>query len=108
MEKLLDARIAVITGGASGIGRATAEVFLREGARVAVFDCMPMLPEESLYSYLVDVRSKESIEQALGDIETKIGRVDILVNNAGVNPEEPYTQGKHLKIMLHMMFPSMA
>ncbi len=94
MEKLLNNRIAVITGGASGIGRATTEVFLREGAQVAVFDYAPKLLEQlrgpkKLHKYLVDVRNQQSILKALGEVENTVGKVDILVNNAGINPEEP-------------------
>lgn len=90
-EKLLENKIAVITGGASGIGKATSEIFLREGAQVAVFDYSTGLLdqyEDRVNKYLVDVRDRESISKALQDIEGRMGKVGILVNNAGINPEE--------------------
>lgn len=94
MEKLLNNKIVVITGGASGIGRATSEVFLREGARgVAVFDNNPTFLKQlrgskRLYKYLVDVRNPQSIREALDNFENKVGEVNVLVNNAGINPEK--------------------
>lgn len=94
MERLLEGRVAIITGGASGIGKATTEVFLREGASVAVFDnCRTILEQsnnpERFYRYLVDVRQQGEISRGLEDFERKIGKnADILVNNAGINPEQ--------------------
>lgn len=93
MEKLLAGKTAIITGGASGIGKASAEVFLREGAKVAVFDVNETLLKTTrgskrLSKYLVDVRNQQQIREALKNFEAKAGPVDILVNNAGINPEE--------------------
>lgn len=94
MEKLLAGKTAIITGGASGIGKATSEVFIREGAKVAVFDSdetllKSMIGSKRLSNYLVDVRDEQKIQEALRNFEAKAGPVDILVNNAGINPEEP-------------------
>jgi 3-oxoacyl-[acyl-carrier protein] reductase len=69
----LKGRVAVITGGAAGIGRATAERFNAEGAHVVVWD----LPA-------VDVTRSETVDAAVKDVIAKHGRVDVLVNNAGI------------------------
>ena len=66
-------KVVVVTGGARGIGRATAERFAAEGADVYVWD----LPD-------VDVTSRQSIEKATAAIVAKHGRIDVLVNNAGI------------------------
>ncbi len=83
-------RIAIITGGANGIGRATAMRFAREGARVAIWD----LAEEAGRAVAaeidgaryqaVNVTDPASVESAVGEIVQAWGRVDILVNNAGI------------------------
>ncbi len=95
-RRLLDGKTAIITGGAYGIGRAIAEKFLREGAKVAIFDINEKRLQETtkklvsggiICGYNVDVRNQKAIKDALKDVEEKIGPVDILVNNAGINPE---------------------
>jgi len=87
MNRLKD-KIAIVTGGGSGIGLATAQLFVEEGARVIVFDInnsradLGVLPsnEDSLH---VDVTSASEVESAVKDVVTKHGRLDILVNVAG-------------------------
>ena len=86
----LQNRIAIITGGANGIGRATAMRFALEGARVAIWD----LAEEAGRAVAseidgaryqaVNVTDPASVESAVGEIVQAWGRVDILVNNAGI------------------------
>jgi 2-dehydro-3-deoxy-L-rhamnonate dehydrogenase (NAD+) len=84
-------RIAVVTGGAQGIGRAITERFIASGARVAIWDLDKGLADKTVKelgqatkAYAVDVTSPDSIDAAvkatLGDFE----RIDILVNNAGI------------------------
>jgi len=65
-----------VTGGAAGIGRATAERFAAEGARVVVWD-VTTEPK-------IDVTNRESVERAVDDVVKEHGRIDVLVNNAGI------------------------
>jgi NAD(P)-dependent dehydrogenase (short-subunit alcohol dehydrogenase family) len=74
-------KVAIITGGASGIGLATAQLFLEEGARVVVFDINVLTADEN--SLRVDVTSASEVESAIKDVVNIHGRLDILVNVAG-------------------------
>jgi len=78
MNRLRD-KVAVVTGGASGIGFATAQLFVEEGAHVTVFD----IHATSANSLRVDVTSATEVESAIKDVISKYGRLDILVNVAG-------------------------
>ncbi len=71
-------KIALVTGGSKGIGRAIAQRFIREGAKVIVFDIEK--PNYGVEFYQVDISKEEQIEKAFGQIK----QLDILVNNAGV------------------------
>ena len=76
MQLGLNDKVVIITGGAGGIGRATADAFAREGARVVVWD----VTSETK----VDVTSRESVEAAIAAVIAEHGRIDVLVNNAGI------------------------
>lgn len=87
----LKGRIGVVTGGAQGIGRATAERFVASGAKVAVWDMDLSLAEKtataigaSVKAYKVDVTDLASVEAARDATVKDFGRIDILVNNAGI------------------------
>ena len=73
---LLHGRIAVVTGGASGLGRSIADAFSEFGARVVVWDRAD--PERP-----VDVRDPEQVDAALDHVLTEVGVPTVLVNNAG-------------------------
>jgi len=77
--------VVVITGGASGIGRATAELMLHHGARVCVVDLDVAGAPSDTDAYVADVTSDDAIDCALGQIGQKYGRIDTLVNSAGVS-----------------------
>jgi glucose 1-dehydrogenase len=85
-------KVAVVTGAARGIGRACAERFATEGAKVALLDIDPSgekTAEELRVSgdaafFQCDVGFKKSVDQAITDVLAKFGRIDILVNNAGI------------------------
>jgi 3-oxoacyl-[acyl-carrier protein] reductase len=72
----LEEKVVVITGGSAGIGRATAERFAAEGARVVTWDVTGQ-PR-------VDVTKSEDVERAVNDVIATYGRIDVLVNNAGI------------------------
>lgn len=87
----LKEKVALITGGARGIGLATAQRFLAEGAKVAVVDVDEKGVQEALGSLegevlgsVMDVTDRASVEQVLAQILQRWGRLDILVNNAGI------------------------
>ena len=76
-------RVAVVTGGASGIGRATVARLVDDGFRLAVLDLSPD-PIPSVLAVKVDVSDAIEIERAMKDVLAEFGRVDVLVNNAGI------------------------
>lgn len=91
----LSGKIAVVTGGSSGIGQATAERFAREGAQVAVVSGSDLSRAKVVADAIraeggraipvqMDVRSPAAIEAAFKDIEQQLGPVDVLVNAAGI------------------------
>lgn len=90
----LSGKVAVITGSGSGIGRAAAQRFAEEGAKVAVWDIAPARIEETMKmvrdaggvaeGFTVDIASAESIEAATQATIAALGPVTVLFNNAGI------------------------
>ncbi|PIE55572.1 MAG: oxidoreductase [Dethiosulfovibrio peptidovorans] len=87
----------VVTGGASGIGLATAERFAREGAQVVIFDIDPTGLEEAacnpagfVGALKVDVSRPEEVEQGFREAIQLTGQLDILVANAGISVRSPF------------------
>ncbi|GAA4267014.1 SDR family oxidoreductase [Frondihabitans peucedani] len=76
---------AAVTGGASGIGRATALELQARGARVAVLDLAPVDLPDGLVGIACDVTSDESVAAALAAVREELGGLDVLVNNAGIS-----------------------
>ena len=77
-----DGLVAVITGGASGIGAAVASRLASQGATVAVLD---LQPSESFASFVADVGDRASVDAAIAAVAERFGRIDIVVNNAGIS-----------------------
>jgi 3-oxoacyl-[acyl-carrier protein] reductase len=86
----LDGRIALITGGASGIGAAIAELFAKEGARIAILDLNPekaaaFAEKIGALAVHADVSDETMVKAAFTKVRKELGDVDILVNNAGID-----------------------
>ncbi len=84
-------KIALITGGAAGIGYATTRRFIEEGARVVICDVNQKAGEAAIRDlgteadfYRVDVTDRASVDSWVDSVLEKYGRIDILVNNAGI------------------------
>lgn len=90
----LKGKVAVITGGAQGIGYATARKFLDEGAAVALVDrsnealqsarSSLKLNGEVIETFTVDVTRRDQLDEMVDQLRGRFGRVDVLVNNAGI------------------------
>ena len=80
----LSGQVAIVTGGASGIGAATAALLAKAGASVVVADTQPAAKEAPGRFVEHDVTSEESWKALLADVLGHDGRLDILVNNAGI------------------------
>lgn len=97
--KRLAGKTALITGSARGIGRAFAEAYVREGARVAIADIdfhgAQTAAEElggGSIAVRLDVTDQISIEQAVAETVSELGRIDILINNAAVFTAAPVSE----------------
>jgi 3-oxoacyl-[acyl-carrier protein] reductase len=95
----LKGKVTLITGGAAGIGEATAERFAEEGARVVICDVNEELGQATVRAlgpesgaetspghsfYKVDVTDRNAVQDCVDDVVDKYGRIDVLVNNAGI------------------------
>lgn len=84
-------KVTLVTGGAAGIGKATAERFAEEGAKVVICDVMEEKGQETAKSlgpdasfYKVDVANRKAAQEWADAVIAKYGRIDVLVNNAGI------------------------
>lgn len=102
MNITFDNKVAMVTGGASGIGRACAEILAAGGAKVALVDFLKPLYTDNLDEAVKDIRTKgivrgypldvkdvSAIQPAVNNIRRELGEVDILVCSAGINHPNP-------------------
>lgn len=99
MTRRLDGKVALVTGGARGIGYATAQAFAREGARVVIADLNVTGAEDAAKSLGdqamglgVDVADPASVTGMIAAIIERFGRIDILFNNAGIGANTPFLE----------------
>src|SRR5438270_838790 len=92
----LAGNVVAITGGARGIGRATAAALIAHGARVAIGDVDSALAQRTAQELgggtiglPLDVTERDSFDSFLQQVETELGPLDVLINNAGIKPVEP-------------------
>ena len=95
----LDGQVVAITGGARGIGRATAAALIAQGARVAIGDIdVPLVQRTAAelgsgtIGLALDVTDRESFTAFLDETERQLGPLDVLVNNAGIMPVGPFVE----------------
>jgi len=99
LDRSVKGRAVLITGAASGMGRATAHVFANEGALVAVtdvnFDGVDIVVNEiraeggTAEGWLLDVMEHDEIQRIVNEVSGRFGRLDILINNAGFGAFHP-------------------
>jgi NAD(P)-dependent dehydrogenase (short-subunit alcohol dehydrogenase family) len=93
----LTGKVVAITGGARGIGRATAHALLAQGARVAIGDIDSALVAttadelgQGTIGLPLDVTDRSSFQSFLTEVESRLGPLDVLINNAGIMPVGPF------------------
>jgi len=98
----LEGKVALVTGGARGIGRAICEAYVAEGAKVAVADRLAHEATQAAaalgpnaMAVTMDVTDMDQIDQGVASVEARWGGIDILVNNAGVFNMGPLEEVTH-------------
>ncbi len=102
-------KVCLITGGAAGIGKATAVKFASEGAKVVFCDVDPEAGEalakelgNGAVFYKVDVTDREAVQEWVDDVVAKFGQVDVLVNNAGITRDGLFVKVKDGEVVGQM------
>src|SRR6187402_1519319 len=91
MSAPLDGLVAIVTGGASGLGAAIARRLREDGAKVAVFDVNPDAAIDVDLALAVDVTDDASVTSGVARVVEAFGRLDIVVNNAGIGAQGDVT-----------------
>ncbi len=105
----LENKVALITGGAAGIGKATAERFIEEGAKVVICDVadevgkatVKLLGHEARF-HNVNVTDRQQVQVWVDNVVQKYGRIDVLVNNAGIVRDAQLVKMKDGALMVQM------
>jgi len=110
-------KVALITGGAAGIGKATAERFAEEGAGVIICDTNEDLGQNTVQRlakntssvpaiehcfYKVDVTNRNAVQKCIDEVVERYGRIDVLVNNAGIVRDATLVKVKEGKLVKQM------
>jgi len=105
----LEDKVCLITGGAAGIGKATAHKFASEGAKVILCDVDENAGQElaeelggGALFYQVDVTNREAVQAWVEEVVEKFGRVDVLVNNAGITRDGLFIKYKNGELVSQM------
>ena len=98
-KRSLNGQVVAITGGARGIGRATAAALIAQGARVGIGDIDAPLAEKTAselgsgtLGLALDVTDRASFTAFLDEVERELGPLDVLINNAGIMPIGPFIE----------------
>ena len=98
-RRILSGKVVAITGGARGIGKATAMALVRKGCRVAIGDVDLPLAEQTAtalggrtIALALDVTDRGSFADFLDEAERQLGPIDVVVNNAGIMPVTPFAE----------------
>jgi 3-oxoacyl-[acyl-carrier protein] reductase len=107
LSRSIKDKVALVTGAASGMGRATAHLFADEGAKVAVSDLDADAVEAvvsdirgaggTAVGFVLDVSRLEEIERVVSEVAAEFGGLDILVNNAGISRPSP-VEGENFEV----------
>jgi 3-oxoacyl-[acyl-carrier protein] reductase len=94
-------KVCIVTGGAAGIGKATAQKFAQEGAKVVICDVNEEAGRELVAElgndasfYKVNVTNRQEVQTWIDDVVAKYGRIDVLINNAGVTRDGQFVKFK--------------
>ncbi|MEL7644721.1 MAG: beta-ketoacyl-ACP reductase [Anaerolineaceae bacterium] len=102
-------KVCIVTGGAAGIGKATALKFAQEGAKVVICDVneeagnavVKELGEGACF-YKVNVTNRQEVQAWIDDVAAKFGRIDVLVNNAGITRDAQFVKFKEGELVGQM------
>lgn len=86
--KRMEGKVAIVTGGARGIGRQIVDTFVKEGAKMVISADMAMGEESTnVKNVILNVTDREAINKFVEEIKVEFGQIDVLVNNAGVTKD---------------------
>jgi NAD(P)-dependent dehydrogenase (short-subunit alcohol dehydrogenase family) len=99
MPERLKGKVAIITGGSTGVGKGIAKVFASEGAKVAICsrnektlaDAVNEISSENVIAIKCDVTRSEEVQKLITETVKNFGKLNVLINNAGKNPVRPFT-----------------
>mgnify|MGYP001027448204 CR=1 FL=1 len=85
--KMLEGKVAIVTGASGGIGRAIVKVLSEDGCAIVGFNFTPSFDASGYTEYIVDVTDRSAVENAVKSVLENFGRIDFLINNAGITKD---------------------